>query len=218
MDLDDNAKGLLGDDRTPVRADAEPGETVEVILSDGTRRSISKEALYLSPVIRNALAFSSTSPGTTESIPLDEDPVPMGHLLDLVAALWSPWNESVFELFPPSEHADAVYKLADKYDIVGPVCYTAAFKIHQRMHGSDELHFDCLKWAVTTGDLRLAKYVLNHAEMFNPIDWDRKQIEILGWARWYTLMMSYREAIRLRTTSPWTVVAKSMSWESFFEK
>jgi hypothetical protein len=141
----------------------------------------------------------------------------MGHLLDLMAAPWSPWHDSVFGLFPPGQHADTVYKLADKYDVVGPVCHAAAFKIHQRMLGPDELHFDCLKWAVTTGDLRLAKYVLMHTGMFDPIDWDRKQIEILGWARWYTLMMSYREAIRLRTTSPWTVVANSMSWESFFE-
>lgn len=31
----------------PYSLDADPGETVEVILSDGTRRSILKEALYL---------------------------------------------------------------------------------------------------------------------------------------------------------------------------
>jgi hypothetical protein len=31
----------------PYSLDAEPSETVEVILSDGTRRSILKEALYL---------------------------------------------------------------------------------------------------------------------------------------------------------------------------
>lgn len=102
----------------------------------------------------------------------------MGHLLDLMAAPWSPWHDSVFGLFPPGQHADAVYKLADKYDVVGPVCHAAAFNIHQRMLGPDELHFDCLKWAVTAGDLRLAKSVLNHTEMFDPIDWDRKQIEM----------------------------------------
>jgi len=82
MDLDDNAKGSLEDDRTPVRAgqswystlpslsiiglhdlfcpyslDADTGETVEVILSDGTRRSILKEALYISGMRSRAVPF-----------------------------------------------------------------------------------------------------------------------------------------------------------------
>jgi hypothetical protein len=131
---------------------------------------------------------------------IDEDPQIAILLFDILWSFIRP-GEKTASLILASQAADLI-KLADKYDVFGPVhsAYTLMIMQAEDRGYLKTIQSAALAYAANSRDPWLCHYVASRLQMGDPANWQRCTIDHLGFEFWYSLVQAYpRLRIRPRT-------------------
>jgi hypothetical protein len=159
-------------------------------------------------------------PRRTITMNIDEERQIGTILFDVLWSFIRP-KEKTANLMLASQASNLV-KLADKYDVSGPVhtVYTLLIMQAEDRGYLKNVQPAALAYAANSRDPWLCYYVVSRLQMGDPANWQRCTIDHLGSEFWYSLVQAYpRPAHPAKDQeSQWTKAAGEVQWKKLLQK
>jgi hypothetical protein len=151
---------------------------------------------------------------------IDEDPQIAIILFDILWSVIRP-QEQTANFMLASQASDLV-KLADKYNVSGPVhtAYTLLIMQAEDRGYLKTIQSAALAYAANSRDPWLCHYVASRLQMGDPANWQRCTIDQLGFEFWYSLVQAYPRATYSTKDgeSLWAKAAGEVRWKKLLQK